>query len=187
MASAPPDEPRLEPLRRTLPGAESDALVTAAYADWHEPLFGFLMSATRDREVAEDLLQETFLRLVGEVRAGRAPKDLRPWLYRVASNLVISRARRRAVAGRWLSQLVQRDSGEAADAEMLRQERSGDLERLLGQLSSDARVGLLLAAHGFSGAEVAATIGRSDGATRALLCRSRLQLRQLIEAEEGAA
>jgi DNA-directed RNA polymerase specialized sigma24 family protein len=83
--------------------------------------------------------------------------------------------------------LVQRDSGEAADVEILRQERRGDLERLLVHLAPDARVGLLLAAHGFSGAEVAATIGRTDGATRTLLCRARLQLRQMIEAEEGVA
>ena len=187
MATAPPDEPRLQPLRRTQPGAESDATLTEAYTAWHEPLLGFLASATRDREAAEDLLQETFLRLVSEVRAGRTPTDLRPWLYRVASNLVISRARRRAVAGRWLSQLVQRGSGEAADAEMLREERRGDLQRLLERLAPDARVALLLAAHGFSGAEVAATIGRSDAATRVLMYRSRLRLRKLVEAEEGLA
>jgi RNA polymerase sigma-70 factor (ECF subfamily) len=187
VAAAPYDEPATEPLRPTLPGAEAEAAVIQAYGEWHEDLFGFLTSATRDREVAEDLLQETFLRLVQEAQGGRTPENVRAWLYRVASNLVISRARRRTVAARWLSHLVQRDSGEAADAEMLRQERRGDIERLLAHLGPDARVGLLLAAHGFSGAEVAATIGRTDGATRVLLYRARLQLRKLIEAEEGLA
>ena len=170
-----------------MPGAQVGADVTQAYAEWHEDLFGFLVSATRDRELAEDLLQETFLRLVREVQAGRPPVSIHPWLYRVASNLVVSKARRRTVAGRWLPLLVQRDSGEAADVEILRREGRGDLERLLVHLAPDARVGLLLAAHGFSGAEVAATIGRTDGATRTLLCRARLQLGQMIEAEEGMA
>jgi RNA polymerase sigma-70 factor (ECF subfamily) len=187
VAAAPFDEPATEPLRPTVPGAQAEADVVQAYAEWHDDLFGFLTSATRDREIAEDLLQETFLRLVRETQAGRTPDNIRAWLYRVASNLVISRARRRVVAGRWLSHLVQRDSGEGADEEMLRKERRGDLERLLGTLGPDARVGLLLAAHGFSGAEVAATIGRTDGATRVLLYRARLQLRQLIEAEEAVA
>lgn len=187
VAAAPFDEPAIEPLRPRAPGAEGEAAVIQAYGEWHEDLFGFLTNATRDREVAEDLLQETFLRLVRETQAGRTPDNIRAWLYRVASNLVVSRARRRAVAGRWLSHLVQRDSGEAADAEVLRHERRGDVERLLGHVGPDARVGLLLAAHGFSGAEVAATIGRTDGATRVLLYRARLQLRKLIEAEEGAA
>ena len=185
MPPAPYEEPATEPLRPTPPGAQAEADVSQAYAEWHQDLFGFLLSATRDRELAEDLLQETFLRLVTEARAGRTPDNIRAWLYRVASNLVVSKARRRAVAGRWLSALVQRDLGEAADAEVLRQERRGDIERLLVHLAPDARVGLLLAAHGFSGPEVAATIGRTDGATRTLLCRARLQLRQLIEAEEA--
>jgi RNA polymerase sigma-70 factor (ECF subfamily) len=185
MAAVPGDEPATEPLRRADPDAQVEADVLRAYSEWHDDLFGFLTNATRDRDVAEDLLQETFLQLVRETRAGRTPDNIRAWLYRVASNLVVSRVRRRAVAGRWLSQLVQRESGEGADAEMLREERRGDVERLLGHLRPDARVGLLLAAHGFRGAEVAATIGRSDGATRTLLCRARLQLRQLLEAEEG--
>lgn len=185
LAAVPDDEPATEPLRRSDPRALAEADVIRAYTEWHEELFGFLTSATRDRDVAEDLLQESFLQLIREMRAGRTPDNVRAWLYRVASNLVISRVRRRAVAGRWLSHLVQRESGEAADAAMLREERRGDVERLLNHLRPDARVGLLLAAQGFSGAEVAATIGRSDGATRTLLCRARLQLRQLIEGEEG--
>jgi len=187
VTATPNDEPATERLRPTTPSAQSEALVLQAYADWHDDLFGFLTSATRDRQLAEDLLQETYLRLVAETQAGRTPENIRPWLYRVASNLVVSRARRRAVAGRWISHLVQRDTGEAADADMLRQERRGDLERSLSHLSPDARVALLLAAHGFSGAEVAATIGRSEGATRVLACRARLQLRQIIEREEGVA
>ena len=187
MEARPYREPVTEPLRPTVPGARAEADVTRAYAEWHEDLFGFLTSATRDRELAADILQETFLQLIRETRAGRTPDNIRPWLYRVASNLVVTRARRRAVAGRWLAHLVQRETGEAADADILRAERHGDLERLLGHLNPDARLGLLLAAHGFSGAEVAATIGRTDGATRTLLCRARLHLRQLIEEEEGVA
>src|SRR6267142_7151743 len=123
MATAPFDEPATEPLRPATPRARAEADLGRAYSDWHEDLFGFLVSATRDRELAEDLLQEAYLRLLREMQAGRTPDNSRAWLFRVASNLVVSRARRRAVAGRWLSHLVQRDTGEAADAEMLRQER----------------------------------------------------------------
>ena len=180
-------EPTTEPLRPTAPGAQAEADVSRAYAESHEDLFSFLTSATRDRDLAEDILQETFLQLIRETRAGRTPHNVRAWLYRVASNLVISKARRRAVAGRWLTHLVQRDTTEAADAEILRQERHGDLERLLAHVSPDERLGLLLAAHGFSGAEVAIALGRTDGATRTLLCRARLRLRKVIEEEEAVA
>jgi hypothetical protein len=43
----------------------------------------------------------------------------------------------------------------------------------------------LLAAQGFDGREIAASIGRTEGATRTLMCRSRIKLRLLLEAAEG--
>ena len=44
----------------------------------------------------------------------------------------------------------------------------------------------MLAAHGFSGREVAEAIGRSELATRTLLCRARLRLRERLESTEGS-
>src|SRR5688572_22531602 len=83
-------------------GAGADALVVSAYEAHHAEVFGFLARATRDTFAAEDLLQETYLRLTKEARDGRAPLEVRAWLYRVASNLVISRSRRQTTARRWL-------------------------------------------------------------------------------------
>ena len=42
----------------------------------------------------------------------------------------------------------------------------------------------MLAAHGFSGREIAATLGRSELATRSLICRARLRLRERLESTE---
>jgi len=44
-------------------------------------------------------------------------------------------------------------------------------------LPGDARAALLLSAHGYSGAEIALHIGRSELATRSLICRHRSRLR----------
>ena len=72
----------------------ADAAVSMAYRDHHAAVFAFLRRATRDEAAAEDLLQETFIRLLTVVREGRPPEQVGAWLYRVASNLVISRGRR---------------------------------------------------------------------------------------------
>src|SRR5688500_19709847 len=79
------------------------AAVSMAYRDHHAALFAFLRRATRDEAAAEDLLQETFIRLLTVVREGRPPEQVRAWLYRVASNLVISRGRRSAKALHWFT------------------------------------------------------------------------------------
>ena len=144
-----------------------------AYAAHHEVLFGFLCGATHDRDVAEDLLQELFLRLIREERAGRTPEAVRPWLYRVASNLVIDRGRRLATGRRWLERLVSRDQAEPADARLMRHEDTVTIERALEHVPAEARVALLMSGNGFSGEEIASAIGRSHGATRSLMSRAR--------------
>ena len=47
-------------------------------------------------------------------------------------------------------------------------------------MPSDARAALLLAAQGFDGLTISRAINRSEIATRALLCRSRIRLRELM-------
>jgi DNA-directed RNA polymerase specialized sigma24 family protein len=73
----------------------------------------------------------------------------------------------------------------APESDFLRSERERELHTALAGLAPDARAALLLAAEGFNGQEVAASIGRSEGATRTLLCRSRVRLRLALEAQEG--
>jgi RNA polymerase sigma-70 factor (ECF subfamily) len=158
---------------------DADRAVIEAWQAHHGELFGFLHRSTRDASAAEDLLQETFLRLTREARAGRMPGLVRPWLFRVAGNLAVSRARRGSTALRWLQRQVDPESrtAESPESRTVRHESSTDLAAALGHLAPAARSALLLASEGFSGAEIAAAIGRSDAATRTLMCRARLQLR----------
>jgi RNA polymerase sigma-70 factor (ECF subfamily) len=150
-------------------------------------LLAFLYRMTHEREAAEDLLQDTFIRLIDESRAGRMPRAVRAWLYKTAANAAISRSRRRAVWRRLVPRLVERREPARPEGEVLRAERDRELDAALAGLAPDARAALLLAAQGFTGHEIAASIGRSEGATRTLLCRSRVQLRIVLEAAEDRA
>ena len=175
-------------LERLHGGTRSDeAVLTTLYEVHRAELFAYLVRMTRDREVAEDLLQETFIRLIKEARAGRMPEAVRPWLYRVATNEAISRTRRGASWMRLLPRLVDRREPMAPESELLRSEQEAELQTALAELPPDGRAALLLAAHGFSGHEIATSIGRTEGATRTLACRSRVQLRHILEAREGQA
>jgi RNA polymerase sigma factor (sigma-70 family) len=166
-----------------------DALVDAWQAHRDE-IYAFLVRTTRDEEVAQDLLQEAYLRLMRELRAGRGPDNVRAWLYRAAGNLAISRGRRLASAIRALVRIkasVREDAtaGEPEDT-YLRSERRSSILARLATLDPDARAALLMASEGFSGAEIAAAIGRSELATRALLCRTRVRLRGDLDTMEAA-
>jgi RNA polymerase sigma-70 factor, ECF subfamily len=175
-------------LERLQPSTRADELALTAVYDAHRvELFAFLVRMTRDREAAEDLLQETFIRLITETRAGRAPEQVRAWLYRVAANAAISRGRHGSVWNRLVPRLLDRREPASPESEALRVERDSELHTALATLPPDARAALLLAAQGFSGQEIAESIGRTEGATRTLLCRSRVQLRLVLEAAEGQA
>ena len=166
-----------------------DGFVVSMYEAHHAEVYAFLVRSTRDPSAAEDLLQETFLRLTTEARAGRAPEQVRAWLFRVASNLAISRARRHATANTYMGRYGQTEHDGAVmdspEATALRRERNETLERALNDLPADARVALMLSAHGFRGEEIAETIGRSHGATRSMLLRARLRVRDELLAEDA--
>jgi RNA polymerase sigma-70 factor, ECF subfamily len=155
----------------------------AAYDEHERDLFGFALHVTRDRSAAEDVVQEAFLRLVREAKAGRFPDHVRAWLYRVVVNLIRTRARRSWVADRWQSFFAIRDTARSPEDEALGRERREMLSRALGALAPEARMAFLLATDGHSGQEVAAILGRSEGATRTLLWRARRDLRERMEAE----
>lgn len=160
--------------------------IAAAFETYHSELYGFIRRGTRDEAAAEDLLQDAFLRLAREVSAGRSPDNIRAWLYRVAANLIVSRARRRRTVVDWLSRQGRGGTSSVAGPEVsiLQLERSREVDGALAGLSSDARTALLLASQGFSGDEIAEAIGRSPTATRVMMCRARVRVRLQLEREE---
>jgi RNA polymerase sigma factor (sigma-70 family) len=166
----------------------AELAILAAWSDHHDELYAFLVRATRDPDTAEDLLSEAFLRLTREVRAGRTPDNVRAWLYRVAANLATSRGRRIAASLRGLVRIGAASATRTDDppeASLLAHEGRSELVAALGGLKPDARTALLLSAEGFSGPEIAAAIGRSEAATRTLLCRTRLSVRSRLESREA--
>lgn len=157
-------------------------LVESAYAAYRSTLIRALTGMTRDADVAEDVAQEAYLRLVREVEAGRVPNDIPAWLYRVGANLVASRGRRRSIADRKAPFLRPPSASADPEDEVVNAELSDVLNAVLAGLPDDAREALVLAAHGYRGPEISRRIARSSGATRTLLCRTRSRLRSQMTA-----
>ena len=152
-------------------------LISTAYRDHAAAIHGTALRSTRDPEVAADITAEAFLRLVVEAQAGRFPDNVGGWLYRTSANLIISRGRRMSVARKFAPRLVRDDVPAEPDAIALINERRHELDEALAALPMTERIALLMAANGASGTEIAASLGRSHGATRTLLCRARVHLR----------
>ena len=132
---------------------------------------------TGDRDRAEDLVQDVF------VRALEAPPlNAKPWLFAVALNLARDDGRRAATRARKLELLRGEAAGAAApaaDQEAEGRETVAAVRAALEQLSETDREALLLKAEGFSYEEIASTLGLAKGAIGTTLARAR---RRLVEA-----
>jgi RNA polymerase sigma-70 factor, ECF subfamily len=168
-------------------GEVGERTIGAAFDEYSGRLKAFAVAATRDDAAGEDVVQEAFLRLVKEVRARRTPDNIGGWLFRVASNLIKSAGRRHTVAERAKAFLVDRSVGISPEQVALGHEYDRQLMAALGRLDPDARLALLMAGNGSTSHEIAIALGRSTGATRTFLCRSRLHLREALAVVEETA
>lgn len=171
---------------RGLSASSVSAIITAAYEAHSSAIFGLALRATRDPDLAADITQEAFLRLLQDVQRGRVPDNTGAWLYRTSSNLIISRGRRVTVARRLAPRLVARDEPDGPDAIAIDNEQHRELEASLATLAVDDRVALVMAAQGATGEEIAGHLGRSNGATRTHLTRARAHLRAAVLKREAA-
>lgn len=74
--------------------ATLDQAVRDVFQAWREPIYRYLLAAAGSPGDAEDLTQETFIRLFQELRKGTTIRKPRQWLFRVAHNLAIDLSRR---------------------------------------------------------------------------------------------
>lgn len=157
------------------------------YEEYRSKLFSFLARLSRSRDVAEDLAEETWLRLVAS--GGRLQPDTRlgPWLFAVARNLYYSYGRSRALdegcadglLGLWPAG-SRRPSPfeETAGRELERR-----VERALSRMRArDREVLLLVGVHGMTPSEAAAVCGIAPEAFRQRLSRARAALDEALEA-----
>ena len=156
----------------------------AVHAAFNGRLFAFLARLARSREVAEDLLEETWLRLVEHAERLHEDTRLGPWLFTVARNLYVSYCRSRMLEdacavdmiGLWPSSLPASPFEETAGHELGRR-----LEAALASLPVGYReVLLLVSVEGLRPAEAAQVCGISGEALRQRLSRARALLAQRL-------
>lgn len=159
----------------------------AVYAAFNARLFSFLVRLSRRRDVAEDLLEETWLRLVAHAGRLRPETRLGPWLFTVARNLHVSYRRSRMIEESHAAGLIglwpiacDRPSPfeETAATEAERR-----IEAAIAALPSSYReILLLVGIEGFLPAEAAEICRISPEAMRQRLSRARALLARRLEA-----
>jgi RNA polymerase sigma-70 factor (ECF subfamily) len=154
----------------------------AVFQRLYPSLFRYLQRLTGDEDVAEDLAQETFVRLLRQT----IPEDeVRPWIFTVAMNLVRDRARKTDRRQRLLStapELVTRPP--LPDEEVERAERIGRVRAVLDRLPERDRQLLLMREEGFKYEEIARVVGVAPASVGTLIARALRRFVAMYDARE---
>jgi RNA polymerase sigma-70 factor (ECF subfamily) len=150
------------------------------FRDYHAPLVRYLTRRLGDRDWAEEVAQETFLRAVRH-----APlTSERAWLFAVATNLVRDEARKAARQRRHLQLLV----AEARDAEpsdeptsLERAQEAALARRAVDSIAERDRLALLMREEGLDYQEIAEALGLSPGSVGTTLSRARRRLAEVYD------
>jgi RNA polymerase sigma-70 factor (ECF subfamily) len=171
-------------------GWERDAaagFVEELFAAHHGEIYAYLIRMLRDPELAADLTQDAFVKAYRNYDTLEKPENARAWLYQIAHRVALDHIRRQKIV-RFLPWTGE-SHGAAPSTERLVMDAhlSSDMQRALERIPERQRAALLLAElHDLTGLELAAALGVSHVAARALLTRARESLRQALAAERDA-
>jgi RNA polymerase sigma-70 factor (ECF subfamily) len=161
--------------------------VERLFRTYNAPLVRYLTRRLGDRDWAEEVAQETFLRALRQDRIDNE----RAWLFAVATNLVRDEARKDARRRRHLALLAEQErAAEAVEPEPTSLERAQDAamaRRAVDALAERDRLALLMREEGLSYDEIAVALDLSPGSVGTTLSRARRRLVQVYEEQQRAS
>ena len=174
-------------VNRTWDQDEARVFVEALFAKHHGEIFAYLVRMLRDGDLAADLAQDAFVKAYKNYDTLEKDENARAWLYQIAHRVALDELRRRKIVRMvpWIGEAP----GSAPSAERMAMDLrlSGPLERALAKIPARQRAALLLAEiHDLTGLELAAAMGVSHVAARAILTRARESLRRALAVEKDA-
>jgi RNA polymerase sigma-70 factor, ECF subfamily len=166
---------------RRAPAMMDEASFQACYRQTAAPLRAYAARVLGDVGLADDITQESYLRLLRAGPPTADPAQLRAFLFRVASNLIVDHWRRRGREQKTIEGSVPRSSVPEVDVPLRL-----DFARVFEQLGPQERQMLWLAyVEGAEHREIAAALGLRTGSIRVLLHRARRKLARLMESGRG--
>lgn len=162
---------------------------------YERPIFSLLYRMVRDRELAEDLSQETFVKALNAIESYRPEYKFSSWLFKIANNAAIDHLRRRELDTLSLEGSPHAVTPDAMEATALQigdraenpldiveaKELGGEIERAIAQLRPEYRACILLRhVDGRAYEEIAEMLDLPLGTVKTYIHRARNELRRLL-------
>jgi RNA polymerase sigma factor (sigma-70 family) len=176
-----------ELLMHAVQGGQLDAL-GELFERHHRPVFHFLSRTTGDPAVAEDLVQDVFMRILKYRHTYTTGSRFETWLFRIARNARADHFRKLAPFAEPVDEALDVPTSDPGPAQQMeRQVDSRQLERALRQLGDEPRDLLVLARYqNMPYDRIAETLGIEVGTVKVRVHRAMKQLRALFFRLEDA-
>ncbi len=167
---------------------------------YERPVFSLVYRMVRDRALAEDLAQETFVKVLNGLRSYRPEFKFSSWIFKIANNVAIDHLRRKQIdtlslEGSPLARTTEEagatalqvgDHAESPLDEIEARELGGAIERAVAGLRPTYRACILLRhVEGLSYEEIAQSLELPLGTVKTYIHRARNELREQLEALRG--
>ena len=163
---------------------------------YERPVFSLVFRMVRNRELAEDLTQDTFVKVLSHLDRYRTDFKFSSWLFKIANNVAIDHLRRRQLDTISIdgsphattasdvesSRFDISDESENALEEMEAKELGSAIERAISSLRPEYRSCIMLRhVEGRSYEEIASTLDLPLGTVKTYIHRARHELRRALE------
>lgn len=167
-----------------------------AYNTYYRPIYTFTFSMLGNADEAEDISQETFLKLYNHLSQHPHMENTKNWLYRVASNTCINILRRQKLFQKILSQttdpvnggnphhLSRQNRHNPVEYDFIREQEIRMVRNALGKLPKREQALLILYRDKFSYADMAEILNMKKSSVGKILSRAREKLAREIRKGE---
>lgn len=159
----------------------NDAIFEEIYKQTARPLWAYIARVSGSATAADDILQETYFRFLRSSFEKSDLKEVKPYLYKIATNLIYKQFHRtkREIEG---NEKILSESSEIAPGDFKKQL---EMSQIFARLKERERALLWLAhVEGYEHREIAKVLNVNSFSVRVLLYRARRKLELLLESEE---
>ena len=168
-------------------GREGDIpALEAIYKHFSRPLFNVVYRYTYNREIAEDLLQDIFLKIFSHLQDIRNEDTFVGWIYRIAVNTCYSYLRgkktqlQRTIPLSEVERTIEGKTHESSD-KIMKKSLDNAIHKLPRKMKS---IFLLHDVQGFKHEEISRMLGCSTGTSKSQLFKARMKIREYLKNEK---
>ena len=153
------------------------------YQRFFKDVYLFVFSISKDRQIAEDITQETFFKALKEIKHFRGDCSVKSWLCQIAKNLYISQMRKKStISIEDMDSVPNQVSGTNIEREYIQKEDTISIYKVLHLLEEPYKEIFLLRTLGdLSFKEIADVFHKTESWARVTYHRARLKIQESLE------